>query len=82
MSVYVGPYSMCQLVADTAEELFHACERLDVPVDWPVMLDPRKRPWALGLGAIELSRREFVVKLGEIEEYGRGLGPKLAQIQR
>lgn len=82
MSVYVGPYSMCQLVADTPLELEEACNRLQTEIDWPIMLDPKKRPWALGLGAIELSRREFVEKLAEIEEFGRGLGPNLKQISR
>lgn len=82
MSLYVGPYTMCQLIADTPEELEEACFRLKVEVDWPIMLDPKKRPWALGIGAIELSRREFVVKLSEIEALGRGLGPNLAQMCR
>jgi len=82
MSVYVGPFSMCQLVADTPEELELACRRLDVEIDWPIKLDPRKRPWALGIGAIELSRREFVMKLAEIEEFGHGLGVKRQQICR
>jgi hypothetical protein len=82
MSLYVGPYSMCQLIADTPEELEEACHRMKVVIDWPIMLDPKKRPWALGLGAIELSRREFVVKLSEIEEFGRGSGPNLSQIRR
>lgn len=82
MSLYVGPYALCQLIADTPLELEEACNRLKVEVDWPIFLDPKKRPWALGLGAIELSRREFVEKIAEIEAFGRGCGPNLRQICR
>lgn len=83
MSIYVGPYSMCQLVADTPTELLHACEQLGIECnDVPMRLDPKKRPWVLGLGAIELSRREFVAKCEEIGRFGRGTGPNLAQICR
>lgn len=83
MSIYVGPYSMCQLIADTSIELIVACEHLGVPCDdVPIRLDPKKRPWALGIGAIELSRREFVAKCEEVGQFGRGTGPNLAQICR
>lgn len=83
MSLYVGPYSMCQLMADTVEELYFAADRLGCELDdVPIRLDPRKRPWALGLGAIELSRREFAAKCEEIGLFGRGRGPNLQQICR
>jgi hypothetical protein len=70
-------------MADTIDELYEAAVRLDCDVDQvPIRLDPRKRPWALGLGAIELSRREFHAKCMEIGEFGRGRGPNLKQICR
>jgi hypothetical protein len=83
VSIYVGPYSMCQVIADTPAEFLEVCEKLGVdPDDYPVRLDPKKRPWVVGLGAIELSRREFVVKCEEIGRFGRGRGPNLQQICR
>ena len=73
---------MCQVIADTPDELFDVAEHLEVELDFPIMISPRIRPWVLGLGAIELSRREFVEKLEEIRRFGSGSGPKREQLCR
>lgn len=82
MSIYIGPPALCQVIADTPDELNEVIDRLNLELDYPARVSPRWRPWLLGLGAIELSRREFIEKMAEIEEFGRGTGPKLSQICR
>jgi hypothetical protein len=83
VSVYVGPVVLAQMTADTPWELLDAVERLGLEVEGPaVRITPRIRGIAVSMGAIELSRREFVQKLEEINDNGRGSGPNLQQICR
>lgn len=74
---------MPQMTADTPAELLDMGHRLGVEVDDVlVRLQIRTRCLAVSMGAIELSRREFVKKLDEINDNGRGSGPNLKQICR
>jgi hypothetical protein len=83
MSVYVGPLPFLQMTADTPGELLDVGDRLGLDVlDTIVPLTIRLRGIAVTMGAIELSRREFVAKLDEINDNGRGFGPNLHQICR
>lgn len=83
MAIYISPMVFLQMTADTPLELLDAGERLGVEVwDTFVRIDVRMRGIALSMGAIELSRREFVKKLDEIDDLGRGSGPNLQQIYR
>jgi hypothetical protein len=83
MSVYVGPPALAQITADTPWELLEALERLKLEIDGPcVPISPRMRGVAVSMGAIELSRVEFVQKLDEINDNGRGSGPSLQQMCR
>jgi hypothetical protein len=71
------------MTADTPVELLDATERLGIEATGVVVqLSVRTRCLAVTMGAIELSRREFVAKLDEINDNGRGFGPNLAQICR
>lgn len=83
MSIYVGPWVFLQMTADTPFELDAAAKHLEVPVDRCLArLSIKTRALAVNMGAIELSRREFVQKLEEIAVNGEGLGPRGHQIDR
>lgn len=82
MSIYIGPPVFTQVVADTPNELLAVVDFLSLELDWPVRFNAKMRPLLVKMGAIELSRREFVQKMFEIEEFGHGLGPKRQQICR
>lgn len=83
MSIYVGPWAFLQATADHGWELDVVADHFNKPRDGRlVRLDIKTRALLVSMGAIELSRREFVQKLEEIAANGRGLGPRHHQIDR
>lgn len=83
MSVYVDPLvdwgwrlgPSCHLIADTLEELHEFAARLGLRRSWfqphstpHYDLTASKRAAAVALGAVELARHPFMLKLREIRE--------------
>lgn len=94
MPVYVDkamiPYRgmlMSHMIADTPEELWNIARRLGLQDNWyqedasfpHYDLCSRKRSIAIGMGAIELSRREFGMKMREIRTRGVGTEWKMCR---
>jgi hypothetical protein len=69
------------MTADTPGELLDATERLGICVlehkSNLCAISVKTRCLAVKMGAIELSRREFVAKLDEINDNGRGFTANL-----
>lgn len=94
MSIYVDramiPYRgmlMSHMIADTPAELHVMARRLGLHREWyqdgssfpHYDICARKRAICLGMGGIELSRREFVAKMREIREFGLGTEWKMCR---
>ncbi len=72
MNVRFGNMIMCHMIADTTEELLEMCDKIGVNKKWiqypgtykehfDICLT--KKAKALKLGAIEISMREYVLKI-------------------
>lgn len=94
MSVYVDramiPYRgmlMSHMIADTSAELHTMARRLGLKSEWyqndgffpHYDICAKKRSIAIGMGAIELSRREMALKMRELRRFGLGTEWKMVR---